>query len=131
MKRSRSGGPELNARLLQGLLEHHPKKFTTAIRLNALDWKWKLFDHTLLQEVNRVGGDTPRIQPQHVKTGAIVDSGGLEAARADFHRIDLHAISWQWTTVPSWALRWAPTDQGSSFRVWRTFQIVAVDKQIA
>jgi hypothetical protein len=115
MRRSWSVGSELHAIPLQGLLEHHPEKFGTTICLNTLDRKWKLFDHTLLQEVNRVGGGTPRIQPQYAKTSAIVDSGVLEAAGADFHRIDLHAISWQWTTVPSWALRWAPTDQGSSF----------------
>ncbi len=56
-------------------------------------------------------------------------SGGLEAAGADFHRIDLHAISGSWRLY-----RRGLADacgRGVCSWVWMTFQIVGVDKRIA
>jgi hypothetical protein len=113
--------PELNAIVLQGLLKDHPEKFTTAICLDSLNRKRKLFDHAMLQEVNRIAGGTPGIQAKHPKACAIIDGGILEAASADFHRIDLNAVTRQWTAVPSWFFRRAPTDQWGSLVGMKNF----------
>jgi hypothetical protein len=107
-------GPELNAELLQGLLERHPEKFSTTVCLDPLDRKRKLFDHAMLQEVDRLIGGTPGVQAKHTQTGAIIDGGILEAAGDDFHRIDLNAIHRQWATVPLWTLHRSPAYQYGS-----------------
>jgi hypothetical protein len=45
--------------LLQGLLEGHPEKFATAICLDTLNRKRKLFNHAMLQEVSGIDGGSP------------------------------------------------------------------------
>ena len=48
--------------------------------------------------------------PQHSKTCAIIDGGGLEAPLGRFSRIDLEMVSRQVSAESSWSLRRSPAD---------------------
>lgn len=52
------------------------------------------------------------MQAEHLKACAVVGGSILEAVGADFHRIDLNAVSRHWTAIASWVLRWSAEGQG-------------------
>src|SRR3954454_24500806 len=83
-------GPELDAPVLQALLDPVGEELPAAVGLDALHREGHAGAHPL-EEVERAGGIPVRIDAQHLPAGAVVDRGVLVEDGGDLAGVELDA----------------------------------------
>jgi len=91
---------ELDRELHEALLHLLGKELPAAIRLNPLDRKRHLLDHTV-EKLEGVRRGSSGIRSEYTESAAIVDSGVLVEPRSDLAGVHLDPITGDWPIIPN------------------------------